>query len=300
MRAVASPPVMQRLASAPGVFGPTELLRLRERDRTARVREIEQAGWSGSRTVLIGSLFGGVGVSTLAARLVWAGRERGLPAVLLDASEAYSAGAASRIPETARMSQQASWADLAQTAAAGDLGRAFGERLPGLDATAPVLVAGRQPSDGLRHRPPAGLLAQVVRGVQAGAWPLAVVDHGAGADALTAALRAVNPHLVVLLTRGDAAEIRETATFLRVLASSGVWGTDHTVLAVAHDGALGRSVAAARAAVLDAAAGSVDAAFTKDLRDRTSTVTGVSPAISLLMAALAISTPDPHVQRSTT
>lgn len=283
--------------TGPGVFGPTELLRLRERDRTTRAREIEQAGWPGPRTVLVASLYGGVGASTLAAQMAWAGRQRGLPTVLLDASEAYGAGVADRIPETGRMSQQPSWADLAQmTAESGPdaLSRAFGERLPGLDAAAPVLVGGRQPAGGLRHRPSAGLLAQVVRGVQAGGWPLAVVDHGAGVDALTASLRAFDPDLLVLLTRGDAAEMRETATFLRVLASSDIRSTHHTVLAIAHDGRLGRSVSAARASVLDAAAGSIDAPWTERLRDRTTTVDAVPAPISLLMAALAISTPTHH------
>ena len=275
-------------------FGPTELLRLRDRERLSRVRAIEHAGWPGPRTILVASLYGGVGVSTIAAQLAWSGRVRGLPTVLLDASEAYGTGAAARIPDAAQMTQRPSWADLARTLYTGGpdgLTGAFSERLPGLEGAVPVLTGGRQSTDELRHRPPADLLAGGVQAAQLGGWPLVVVDHGAGAVPLTLTLGGFDPDLLVLVTRGDVAEVRESAAFLRHLAASGVRGSDRTVLVVAHDGRIGRSVAAARASVLDAAAGSIDAPWTDRLRDRTSTVDGVPPAISLLMAATALSTP---------
>ena len=291
LRAVAPTPVGQ-LSNSPRLFGPTELLRLRDKDRVNQVRAIEEAGWPGPRTVLIGSLYGGTGVSTLAAQVGWAGRERGLPVVLLDASEAYSSGAVARVPEAARMSQQPSWADLAQLSARGAaaVSAAFGERLPGLAGAVPVLIGGRQPTDGLRHRPPAGLLQAAAHGAQAGGWPLVVIDHGAGADALTATLARFDPDLLVLTTRGDAAEIRESAAYLRGLAGGGVWSSDRTVIAVVHGDKIDRPVAAARASVLDAAAGSIDARWSDALRDRTRPVAGVPPAVSLLLSALAITT----------
>lgn len=296
VRAVATEPAQQSIAGPAG-FGPTELLRLRDRDRLGRVRAIEQVGWPGPRTVLVASLYGGVGVSTLAALLAWAGRGRGLPAVLLDASEAYGSGAAARISNAAQMTQRPSWADLArtaQTSGPAGLSMAFSDRLPGLEGAVPVLAGGRQPAEGLRYRPSPDLLASTVRAAQSGGWPLVVVDQGAGADPLSATLHRFDPDLLVLVTRGDAAEIRETAAFLRHLAGSGVRGSDRTVLAVAHDGRIGRSVSAARASVIDGAAGSIDAPWSDRLRDRTTTVDAVPAAISLLMAALAVSASTHH------
>lgn len=300
LRPVAPAAPAETLQMGDQSFGPTELLRLRDRDRTNRVEGIQRAGWPGSRCVLVASLYGGAGVSTLTAQLAWAGRERGLPAVLLDASAAYGTGAAARIPETAQMTQRPSWADLARltdTAGPATLSAAFSERLPSLTGTAPVLIGGRQPADGLRHRPSPTLLADTAAAARSGGWPLVAVDLGVGADILAATLGRFDPDLLVIVARADAAEIRESAAFLRALAGSGIRTGERTVLAIAHDGRISRPVSAARASVLDAAAGSIDAPFTEHLRNRTSTVTAAPPPISLLMALLAVSTPT-HYQCS--
>lgn len=287
MAAVAAPDVPHPVGQV--VFGPGELLRLRERERAVRVRSIEASGWPGRRGVLVGSLYGGTGVSTLAAQLAWAARSRGLPAVLLDGSSAYGSGAASRLSSDVRMSHEPGWADLAFLDQQGPTGLAdaFAARLPSLSAEVPVLVGGRSVPD--RRRPPAGLLAVAVSAALAGGWPFVAVDAGAGADPLTAALSVWAADLAVLVCRADALEVRESADYLRHLSSVVGRPAGRSILAIVHGGRVTRPVAQARAAVSDTAAGSVAVQMVDQLRDRSAVVAAAPPPVSLLMAALAIS-----------
>lgn len=272
-----------------GALGVAELLRLRDRERTARIGAIAAAGWPGPRSAVVGSLFGGVGVSTLAAQLAWTGRTRRLPTVLLDGSGAYGSGAASRLASAIRMDYGPSWADLAGLASgpAGALAGAFGARLPSLSAEVPVLVGGRSETD--HRRPPSDLVGAAIVGALDGGWPLVTVDAGGGADEMTAALSVWDSDLAVLVCRADPAEVRESADYLRFLAESVGRPPGRSVLAIVHAGRLTRSVAQARAAVSDTAAGSVAVQMVERLRDRSAVVAAAPPAVALLMAALAIS-----------
>lgn len=287
MAAVAAPGVPHTAGQV--VFGPGELLRERERERAARVRAIEVSGWPGPRSVLVGSLYGGAGASTLAAQLAWAARSRGLPSVLLDGSTAYGSGAASRLSSDVRMSHEPAWADMAflDKQGATGLADAFAARLPSLSAEVPVLVGGRSVQD--RRRPPAGLLAAAVNGALAGGWPLVAVDAGAGADPLTAALSVWDADLAVLVCRADALEVRESADYLRHLASVVGRPAGRSILVIVHGGRVTRPVAQARAAVSDTAAGSVAVQMVDQLRDRSAVVAASPPSVALLMAAVAIS-----------
>src|SRR5690349_11220081 len=167
-----------------------ELLALPQRDRDRRAGQVLAAGWAGSRRLLVASLAGGVGRSTVAAAVAGAAAPA-VRALLLDATGLEESAAAVRVGTGSVSRRPWTWA--VDPDAAVHLA-ALHRRVEA--STVPVVaLAGDRGT-----APPADAVAAAV--AAATDFPLVVVDLPAGGPAARAVLRAAGPDpLLVLVCR---------------------------------------------------------------------------------------------------
>ncbi len=272
--------------------GVADLLSARGSDAKSQVNRLLSGGLSaaeGGRQVVVGSLSGGTGASTVAALLWQAWAARGIPGVMLDAAGGWRPGMADRI-NPAQLVARPQWSDF--------LGRDDQQLAKEFDAVRAVagarsvLVArgGWLPGEVL---PPLGPSSGEVRAVACAAsrsWPLVVKDLGHGADshadelvtqlgpgddpgADAAGRQLWIPELLVVVCRFSAVELRDAGELLRRAARTHIDPRQRVVIAAcgpAPDWT--PAVASAVAAVADTVAGVVRMDHSRSLRDRTTHV----------------------------
>lgn len=270
-------PLTQAGPAASGVRLPV-LLGAKGREQVKLADELLSAGLSvtDSRTVMVAGLFGGVGVSTLAAQLahVWAGC--GVPSVSLDAAGGRYPGLLDRFDGDGLLGCP-SWDDLAAADEAALAGQ--------FAAAAAAPVGGNIVTSGGLAGP-----AQVAR-VAAGAatsWPLVVVDAGTDVWRVEGLARALAPDLLVVVCRPSVREVRLTVDWLREFSFAGIPMADKAVVAVAGVPMMRSApVSAALAAVWDVAAGAVVQRFEPYLSVRTAAVKSTAARTTRVLAAAA-------------
>lgn len=266
-------------------FPVAALLRSRPKERGGQVRRALHGTWVGRRHVMVASLFGGTGTSTLAVLLWGRLRRLQLPAVLIDATGGYVSGIAARVPAQALM-QGPSWATMARLNA-GHAGSEFAERFPGLTDDPPAMLIG---GAGREQRPPTKLTMHAVRAALA-SWPLVLTDAPADFDAIGDLAGSGQPDMLLMTCRPDSGEVRATADFLRSLDRAGSYAPQQSaVIAIVHGPRVHRDVLAARASAADIAAGVILIRRSDRLLPRTAPISSslVSESIDLLAAAAAI------------
>jgi len=256
-----------------------ELLALPQRDRDRRAGQVLAAGWAGSRRLLVASLAGGVGRSTVAAAVAGAAAPA-VRALLLDATGLEESAAAVRVGTGSVSRRPWTWA--VDPDAAVHLA-ALHRRVEA--STVPVVaLAGDRGT-----APPADAVAAAV--AAATDFPLVVVDLPAGGPAARAALRAAGPDpLLVLVCRPDPADIDDAADLLQQLGSDDADTEGRAVLAVTPDrGGMPRPVRRRLAAAAGSAAGVLTVPYLPALVSRRVAVTGRDAvlAVGRVLAAAA-------------
>lgn len=261
--------------------GVQELLAIRPRERARVVDRLLSGGLSPAnrRLVMVGSLWGGTGVSTLSSSLaaVWAGER--VPAVLLDASGQDDPGLPDRVdPQMTAGCPQ--WSELP-----GDP-TLMAEQFVAVAASSdrPVLVTGGGPSS-------AGEVAAVAGAAQAG-YGLVVIDAGSlGSRIREIGAAACGLDLLVMVCRPSEEELRRTAAWLRSEQSIGrLEACRAAVIAVIGAPTVrATAVAAAMTVVSDAAAGpAVRVDTARDLTVRTAFPSWRHPVEGTRLVAAAI------------
>ena len=232
------PPRLSDTATPNRDFPVADLLALRSRPRPAAVRRLLGgiSADTGGRRVMVGSLFGGTGVSTLTALTERAWSAHRLPSVVMDATGHWRPGLPDRLAP-AQLFASPTWADLDPRSVAGEFEavRAAG------DGRSVLIGAGAR---GDLVDP--GTVATVAAHVAA-SWPLVLIDMGSGAGRVRAHLQTGAPSLLVLVCRLSALEIRETADFLREVHRNGLVDV-HRAAVIATIGGSARSSSDAAAA----------------------------------------------------
>src|SRR6476661_9214373 len=256
-----------------------ERLALPQRDRDRRAGQVLAAGWAGSRRLLVASLAGGVGRSTVAAAVAGAAAPA-VRALLLDATGLEESAAAVRVGTGSVSRRPWTWAvdpDAAVHLAALHR-RAEASTVP------VVALAGDRGT-----APPADAVAAAM--AAATDFPLVVVDLPAGGPAARAALRAAGPDpLLVLVCRPDPAEIDAAADLLQQLGSDDADTEGRAVLAVTADrGGMPRPARRRLAAAAGSAAGVLTVPYLPALVSRRVAVTGRDAvlAVGRVLAAAA-------------
>lgn len=236
---------------------------------------------------MVGSLFGGTGVSTVTA-LVWqAWSARGVPGVLLDAAGQWRPGLPDRLDPAALVGAPM-WRDF----------RGRDAEYLRKDFDAVRVAAGLRSvlvSDGPRSLPTLIEEAAAVDAAARASWPLVLSDVGGSADGVWNHLAAAPADLLILVCRYSATELRDTADFLRT-AGPVVDGRQSAVIAVAGpESGWSQRVSAAVAAVADAVTGVVRIDHDRGLRARTSRVgpRNLNSAVTQLAAAIAAAPTQP-------
>ena len=250
--AAGAPPV--RIPGAPtSPVGDVLALRGLARRKAAASLLAAGLGSGERRKVLVGSVFAGVGVSTLTAVIAQTWAARGVPSLLLDGNRQRSRGLAARLSAdtvtryqwdsevaalTTRIGQQ-SWT--------GKGGRS-------------VLIEGVTTAAG----PAAADLAAAAAAEFAS---LVIVDGGSEDERLLRLAEEIVPDLLVLVCRLSAEELRTTADFLREVHRGGAVNCRRraVVAAVGADSRWTREVKAALAAVTDVSAAVVTIGLTPAL-----------------------------------
>jgi hypothetical protein len=232
---------------------------------------------AGGRRVMIGSLFGGTGVSTLTALIERAWSAHRVPSVAMDATGHWRPGLPERIAPT-RLVASPRWADIEGRSVA----REFEAVWASSRGRSVLIGAGER----CRHVDPE-TVAAVAADVSA-SWPLVLIDVGSGAERVREHLQA---GLLVLVCRSSAVEIRQSAEFLREAHRDGLVD-GHQAAVITTVGGPGRQstdVSAAMAAVSDIAAGAVRLPMCRTLARRETRVDDscVGDAARLLAAAVA-------------
>lgn len=271
-----------------------DLLSSRRRDSERRVGQLLDAGLSStaSRRVVVGSLFGGTGVSTLAALLADVWDSVRVPSVLLDTTGQLHPGLQERITDDVLAGKPA-WLDLATVDRAALVEQfaavaRYAPTRPG-EVPASVLVTG----DAVAPVP--GDVVQRVVSAAAESWPLVIVDAGSDHCHLDDLVGWVAPEVVILVCRPSAVELRVTADWLRARSSWPLDCRQSAVVAVVGAQAMRtRSVSAAMTVASDVAAGSVRVDTAADLTVRDVPVSGrtergrTDPAVRLLAAGISV------------
>jgi len=231
----------------------------------------------GGRRVMIGSLFGGTGVSTLTALIERAWSAHRVPSVAMDATGHWRPGLPERIAPS-RLVASPRWTDVEGRSVAAEF-----EAVWASSRGRSVLIGA---GERCRHVDPETVAADV-----SASWPLVVIDVGSGAERVREHLQAGAPGLLVLVCRSSAVEIRQSANFLREAHRDGLVN-GHQAAVITTVGAPGRQstdVSAAMAAVSDTAAGAVRLPMCRTLSRREAWVDDscVDDAARLLAAAVA-------------
>ena len=261
-----------------------DLLSLRPRARRAAVRSLLGEGISpaagGGRRVMIGSLFGGTGVSTLTALIERAWSAHRVPSVAMDATGHWRPGLPERIAPS-RLVASPRWADVEGRSVAAE----FEAVWVSCRGRSVLIGAGER----CRQVDPETVAA--VAADTAASWPLVMIDVGSGAQRVREHLQAGAPGLLVLVCRSSAVEIRQSADFLRESHRDGLVDS-HQAAVITTVGGPGRQysdVPAAMAAASDTAAGAVRLPMCRTLSRREASVDDscVDDAARLLAAAVA-------------
>lgn len=193
-----------------GEFGlhASELLALSPRDRIRRADEILDAGWAGSRHVLVASTSGGAGRSTVAAAVACAAVATNISTLLLDATGLDESAVATRSGAAAVSRRPWTWAVDPETTV-----HLAALRRRAVDGVMPVVaLAGDRGAT-----PPADAVAAAVRAAD---FPLVVVDLPAGGPAARAACDAGGSDaLVVVVCRPDFDDLDDTTELLHQLTA---------------------------------------------------------------------------------
>ncbi|MET3803961.1 hypothetical protein ABIB25_000947 [Nakamurella sp. UYEF19] len=258
-----------------------DLLALRGLARRKAATQLMSAGLPAGarRKVLVGSVFAGVGVSTVTALIhqVWA--DRRVPALLLDGNRQRSPGLAARLGD--RITRRPWESDVA--ALAVQIGQSWNAPSAGSGGVLVDVGPGTTP---VPSESDIGIL-----GGAAGFAPLVLVDGGSGDESMLAQAEQIRPDLLVLVCRLSAEELRTTADFLREVARGGAMNCrrNAVVVAVGADSRRTRQVKAALAAVADVSAAVVPLGWTSGLVARSAPVRpgdGGSAALALAAAVV--------------
>ncbi len=273
----------------PQVLAPTspvgDLFGFRGKAQKAAVADLLRRGLEGlpGKTALVGSLFGGAGVSTLAALVwsTWSGR--GIDGVLVDTTTQFVPGLPNRV-SPAGLAGAPTWADF-ETTCRARVGADFTTVRARREGRS-VLVQSAGPSAAI---PDPSLVGSVVS-VAASAWPMVVVDGGAlGQARFEGLLTTIVPNLLVLVCRSDVDEIRSTTGYLRQVHQRGVVDCQQRAVIAAVGCRHSARTAQALAAAADVVAGAIPLRFDRRLVDRGVQVSAshTSSTTELLAAAMA-------------
>jgi len=288
--AVTRPVEPSSAAVAPGFFRfpLADLLRRRPRDRDRAVTQVLADRWPGRRRVVFASLTGGAGRSTAAALMCAAAVDAGGPVLLLDATGGAGSDLASRVGAAGT---RRDWTRLTGAEAETDFAALRRRRGGGGDADGAVCVVA---IGGDAGSPPPAEAVAAGAAAAARSWPLVLVDIPHGRSAVRAAVRAGRVDLLVMVCRGDPAEIADSSEFLRDLTDSGELDCGQRALVAVRADRRGLPAAARRAlaGVCDTAAGPLPLAHVARLTGRRSTAQGPEAvAAGRLLAAAAGVTP---------
>ncbi len=205
------------------------------------------------RKVVVGSVFAGVGVSTLTAVIAQTWAARGVPSLLLDGNRQRSRGLAARLSADTVTRYQ--W-DSDVAALTTRIGQQSWTGAGGRSA----LIEGGTSAAG----PAAADLAAAAAAEFAS---LVIVDGGSEDERLLRLAEQIVPDLLVLVCRLSAEELRTTADFLREVHRGGAVNCRRraVVAAVGADSRWTREVKAALAAVTDVSAAVVTIGLTPAL-----------------------------------
>ena len=212
--AVTRPVAPSSAAVAPGFFRfpLADLLRRRPRDRDRAVTQVLADRWPGHRRVVFASLTGGAGRSTAAALMCAAAVDAGGPVLLLDATGEAGSDLATRVGGAGT---RRDWTRLTGAEAEMDFA-ALRRRRGGGDTDGAVCVVA---IGGDAGSPPPAEAVAAGAAAAARSWPLVLVDIPHGRSAVRAAVRAGRVDLLVMVCRGDPAEIADSGEFLRDLTA---------------------------------------------------------------------------------
>jgi MinD-like ATPase involved in chromosome partitioning or flagellar assembly len=236
--------------------------------------------------VVFASLTGGAGRSTAAALMCAAAVDAGGPVLLLDATGEAGSDLATR---AGGAGTRRDWTRLTGAEAETDFAALRRRRGGGTDGAVYVVAIG-----GDAGSPPPAEAVAAGAAAAARSWPLVLVDIPHGRSAVRAAVRARRVDLLVMVCRGDPAEIADSGEFLRDLTASGDLDCAQRALVAVRADRRGLPAAARRAlaGVCDTAAGPLTLAHVARLTGRRSTAQGPEAvAAGRLLAAAAGVTP---------
>lgn len=269
------------------------LMTVRPKDRRPEALGVVRRPWVGRKRVVVGSLFGGAGMTSTVVALHGAARVLGVQSAVLDASSGWWPGASGWVDKTDAVAT--SWPEVLQTSPDERVSRfhaAVGgdEVGRGGSGWAKSLVIGDGMETWADHQRPTAVEASQIAAETSQAWPLTILEIG-GYRAITAAVASARPQLLVMSCRASVDQLQATLDYLRRLTAEENFDTQYCAVIAIHQqrtGELAAELRPLRAQVVDAAAGLVTIGWIAGGRPAPISPQRVSDQGLMLLAAAAL------------